>query len=218
MSAPSSSLRADGHAEAGTTLLELLLALSLVAVMLTMIFGSFSFGRRAWEAADRVEDQSSIDQVQSLLRQLLSEARPAKALDASGRQTIAFTGEAQSVTFVVNLRGTTTTGGLHEVRLGLSSTAAETGGRLVAAFSLYRPAPVPIEDGAEKEPEARPLVEGVRSLSLRYFGAIRLGERPQWHDRWVSSESLPQLIEVGVELQDGDVRSWPPLLVRPELR
>ncbi len=211
--------RADGHSEAGTTLLELLLALSLVAVMLTMIFGSFGFGRRAWEAADRVEDQSSIDAVQSLLRQLLSEARPAKAIDGSGRQTIAFKGEAQSITFVVNLRGTTTTGGLHEVRLGLAGAeAGQPEGRFVAAFALYRPGPSPVADRPDKAPEERLLADGVRSLTLRYFGAAKLGDKPQWHERWADAETLPQLIEVAVDLEADDPRRWPLLLVRPELR
>ncbi len=207
------------RSEAGTTLLELLLALSLVAVMLTMIFGSFGFGRRAWESADRVEDQSSIDSVQSLLRQLLSEARPAKAYDASGRQAIAFTGEAQSITFVVNMRGMITTGGLHEVRLGLASAEpGQSQGRLVAAFALYRPGQARIADRPDAAPEERLLVDGVQSLELRYFGAAKLGDKPQWHKRWADAEALPQLIEVAVEFDPEDPRRWTLLLVRPELR
>ena len=213
---PTTAIR---HSEAGTSLLELLMALSLLAVLLTMIFGSMGFGRRAWEAGDRVEAQASIDQVQNLLRQLLSEARPARIVDTSGRQQVAFRGEADSMTLVANLHGTVTTGGLHEIRIRMSDADAPGSlHQIVAAFVPYRPAARDGIDKARTKDGEHILVEGAQAMKIRYFGSLRQGEAAQWHDHWTAAANLPELIDVLVELPSGDSRHWPAMLVQPALR
>lgn len=207
------------HREAGTTVLELLLALSLVAAMLTMIFGSFSFGRRAWETADRVESQSSVDQAQSWLRQIIAEARPTVIVTANGRQEITFRGDAESISFVADLRGTVTTGGLHDIRLSLEEADdLPPTKRLVAMLSLYRPSKTGDVGARDQSSVERIVIDHAQSIRFRYFGSPNEGERAQWHHDWVHASAIPELIAIDLAFPPDDHRRWRPLAVRPELR
>ena len=125
----------------------------------------------------------------------------------AGRRSCSRRGE--SITFVVNLRGTTTTGGLHEVRLGLGGL--EAGSPTDACCRLYTlPArtPTSVADGPElQRPRREHLVDGVKSLTLRYFGEPSSAREPKWHERSADAETLPQLIEVAVALETDELDS-----------
>src|SRR5690348_9183538 len=83
----------------GFTLVELLVALSLMALISIALFGGMRFGMRAWETGtQRIDQATRIELVQSLLRRQLSQAKlpPTK----SNESAPAFVGKADRVAFV----------------------------------------------------------------------------------------------------------------------
>lgn len=207
------SQAAHAGGERGTSLLELLLVLSLMAVVLTMIMGSFGFGRRAWEAADRIEAQTQLDAAAALVRRLLAEAVPTRVIDTQGRQSLRFSGEESRVRFVANAQGTVTTAGLQEIIV--ESPAAPSGSHdLVLRLSVYRPT----RNADTANTQDRVLVSGIDGVLFRYYGRERDNEAAEWHRAWLSKSGLPDLIEMTVALPENDERTWPVLVVEPKLR
>ena len=128
---------------AGFTLLELLIAISLIAIILVFIVGSLRFGRRAWEVADRMDETTSLVAAQHYLRAVLSAAQPIGTPDGQGRLQLAFQGSEDKLVLVANLEGHTTVAGLYKITLGLLSSDAvdDRSGALVVDMRLFRPAP-----------------------------------------------------------------------------
>jgi len=203
---------------AGFTLLELLIAISLIAIILVFIVGSLRFGRRAWEVADRMDETTSLVAAQHYVRDILSEAEPIGTPDGQGRLRLAFQGSQDRVEFVANLEGHTTVAGLHKISLGLlgADSSVDRPRSLVVDLRLFRPAP---KDEEQAPPlEQRELVVKVQSLSFRYFGRMTDMEEANWHREWKDAARLPQLIGLSLTFFDQDPRQWPELIVAPQLR
>jgi hypothetical protein len=58
------------------------------------------------------------------------------------------------------------------------------------------------------------LPSNVKDLQVCYFGKHGLGEDAAWAANWNTPDSLPQLVEIGVIVEDGDQRRRPGLLVK----
>ena len=123
MTAP--GLPAARPAGAGFTLVELLVALTLVGLISLVLFGGLRFGTRAWEAGtSRGEESRRVAIVQSLLRRQLSQAvlpaRRSREVDAPQ----AFDGAAESIQFVAPLSAHVGFGGLYRFELAVERAAA----------------------------------------------------------------------------------------------
>lgn len=203
-------LRSRTAVSQGFTLVELLVALTVMALLSLVLFGGLRFGIRAWETGGARMDQTyRVEAVQSLLRRQLSHIRlPPPATDADA--VMSFAGDRDSLTFVAPLPVHRGIGGSHLFHLAKS----ERNGRsdLTLAWSLYRPellttGPSMLEAGTT-------LLEDIAGVELSYFGAPLPEQAPQWWDAWDLNDGEPQLVGVRVEFRPGDLRRWPDLIVR----
>src|SRR5687767_7217603 len=87
--------------EPGFTLVEMLVAISLMALLSVILFGGLRFGMRAWEVgSDYIDRPTRIERIQNLLRQEISQALlPAPV----GDPVPTFFGGPESLTFVAPL-------------------------------------------------------------------------------------------------------------------
>jgi len=196
-------------AEAGYTLLELLIALALLTVIASLLLNAIGSARQALDVVDRRGTQASVPAVQSVLRRLLVEARA--NLDAAERADPdrAFIGEPNKLGFVSSFVPQGQYGGLwrYQIELDSSEGAAESNA-LVLTQQLVRPA-----SQATGRPLRTVVVNKVRALSVRYFGAENKDSAPQWQDTWRHSYRLPHLVSVDVTFARADGRQWTPLIV-----
>ena len=89
-----------GRPAGGFTLLELLLSLTILALIVTIIFGAFRVGVRAWEKGQRdLDDRQRRRIVLDLVRRQLASLYPDDAMDGQGRR-VRFAGGPKSMTFV----------------------------------------------------------------------------------------------------------------------
>jgi general secretion pathway protein J len=213
-----SKQRSWSNAE-GFTLLELLVAMSLLTIIVVMILGGLRFGRRAWDVADRVDQTASTSAAQLLLRDLLSRAEPLGIPDDQGRLQLGFQGTQDHLVLVVNLEGHTTAGGIHEIDVSYrpATEASQTsGGAVRVTLRPFRPAVKATQTTSATED--RELVEKATGIQFRYFGRPNADDKPDWHKDWQRATRLPDLIGLTVLFAPNDARTWQEILVAPILR
>jgi general secretion pathway protein J len=198
-------------------LIELLVGLSLMALLALLLFGGVHFGLRAWEAGGtRIERLNEAQQVQELLRRQLSQAY---LLASSGSQAAAgsgasFRGTAGSLAFIAPLPSQAGTGGLYRFMLGTEVIAGER--RLVLAWQVFRPDRPPRADFDESSRSV--LLHAIAAVDFAYYGRWEEGRLPQWHGDWDDRRGLPELVRLRVNFPAGDGRAWPDLFIAPKLR
>jgi len=197
------------NAEAGYTLLELLIALALLTVIASLLVNAIGSARQALNTVDRRGTQASVPAVQSVLRRLLVEARANPDAAERADPHRAFIGEPDKLGFVSSFVPQGQYGGLwrYEIELDSSEGAAESSA-LVLTQQLVRPV-----SQATGQPLRTVLINGVRALSVRYFGAEDKDSAPQWQDTWRHPYRLPRLVSVDVTFVRADGRQWTTLTV-----
>jgi general secretion pathway protein J len=192
---------------AGFTLVELLVAITLLALLSVVLFGGLRFGARAWESGgDSMERTGEIEAVQELLRRTLVEAVAPEPNDELS-QTV-FAGASNRLGFYAPMPRHAGTSGLGRYALLLDES-----GQLLIEWEPRRPerrlnAPIAGEPAT--------ILRNLRGLRISYYGSGKPGEAPAWHAEW-NDHSLPLLIRIEVAFAEADPRRWPELIVAPRL-
>jgi general secretion pathway protein J len=173
--------------EAGFTLLELLVAITILSLLLVALSAGVHFAGRAWRSQeDRIGRQGDIHAVQNVLRNML----------ASGE---AFEGSQQDLKFVGRLPEALARGGLFDIEL------FSDGDDLLLS---WRPHFKGASNGLGQN-EAK-LLDGVQSLELSYFVAAK-----GWQSLALDKSKPMDVIAVRAQLSNG--RVWPQMMIAPAI-
>lgn len=177
----------------GFTLLELLVALTVLGFILAGLAGGAGFGLRAAESQARLsEGKGDLDAVDRTLRRLLAEADPQASLR----------GTPGTVALVSRLpAGPGLAPQEADVALGVDGSR-----RLVMRWSRHFPGRL---FGAPPAPQQEVLLTGLRGIDLSYWSAAGAGG---WTGAW-SQPSLPGLVRIRMEFAEGDKRRWPDIVI-----
>ncbi len=193
----------------GFTLLETVVALTLLATLLGVLFAGLRTGLRSWDAgvgrAGRADDLALAT---GFVRRELAVAFPWRLKDPMAVR-LAFIGERERVRFVSQRPAELGGGGLAFVALDFEPAAAgEKAGRLVMrrVFASADATDLSPLEGAEKFA----LLEGVTSARFRYYGSENDVIPPAWADKWEVLQRMPS--HVGLDLEMGS-RRLPPIVV-----
>ena len=201
-------------AMAGFTLLELLVALTLLGAMLILIYSALNIGLRAWDTGEKRVTQASHQRVvQSFLRRELSQVFPVRWRGIP-ESKIAFEGGKDEIKFVsmLTLGAAVREGGLQWGHLYVADDAAPGGERRRTLFIKRSGFNLQAKDWDGLD-AAKPiaLIEGVKSFEIGYYGAENDTAEAQWTSEWTSALRMPQLIKITVQVDNG--RDVPPLVV-----
>ena len=194
------SAHARHRSQAGFTLVELLVALAVTALIAGFILGGFDLSRRAWAISRDRASAEEVDAGVARLRDLLMRAMPATTIDEGDRiARVLFDGHADSLTFVTLSEATAFPGGPMRVRLGWGDHTPAAGGAraLILHTAVFRADPRLVFDA---EPVV--LIRNVVGLSLRYFGVVDVGKPPQWLRDWPGRLGTPRLVLVEIDVAD----------------
>jgi general secretion pathway protein J len=206
-----------GYRIRGFSLIELLAALVLLALISAVLYGSISLVADSWDRGEAKSQQTrQMRLTEEFLRTTLAAARPLRLYGAN-ESPFPFAGADNWVAFPgllperLGLGG----GGLYYFRLAL--TPDEKG------FQLTLARVIPQYDAARppefREADVSVLADGIRTLKLQYFGSVyEQGpdeSQPIWRDRWDDRLQWPVLIRVDVTPVQGP--AWPPLIVELKL-
>jgi general secretion pathway protein J len=204
-------MRPKHRHERGFTLLEVLVAITLLGVLMAALFGSLRLGARVWETGEaRLDASARVQVVQDFLRRQLGQTIPLIEVTedprASGR--LLFEGDQDRLRFVSLLPEHLGAGAWH-MELGVSEPAqvGAPGNLVIRWRRLDR------TGEADTPAEERILIERVERLEIAYFGAAPAAAKPTWWQEWQRQPSLPNLVRVRIGFPEGDGRSWPELIV-----
>ncbi len=199
--------------ERGFTLLELLIAMTLLGLLMLGLFGGLRLGARVWEAGDaRAADRTRIEAVQRFIRTYLGQARPLAAADNTGDDRIAFIGRRDGLDFSATLPAHLSAGGFAHVTLSFESLG-EVRGLVLRHGPVRRRDDGRVELVRSDEAEFAMLLGDVEAVEFSYYGAGDADDDAEWTDRWVDEKNLPSLVRIRVRFADSDRRIWPELTV-----
>jgi general secretion pathway protein J len=206
------------------TLLEMLLAITLLAMMMSMIYASLNVGIRAWDAGDsRVAEGSNWRMVERFLRRELGQVFPTRWRGVP-QPNVAFEGTQTSLRYVTSLNldaalQNGSAGGLQWAELALVEGGVLQLNRqpFDSAAADFGNLAAPSSDELASNTRAAPvkLMDGIRGVEFGYFGAdTDLGE-PTWRSEWRDVQRLPLLIRLQITNERG--RDVPTLVVAPKV-
>lgn len=197
----------------GFTLLELIIAMMLFALMSSLLYGTLSLSARSWDRGEaKAARAADMRLTEEFLRQSLTAQHPLR-LHKALEQPLYFQGGRDTLAFAGVLPGRAG-GGIYYFQLAVTpngDTSRLTLARVVpetAATSL------PAFDGAQMSV----LADAIAEVRFSYFGRdanSNAVNTPTWRDRWDDAHALPLMIRVDVTPSTGP--PWPPLVVEPRL-
>jgi len=201
---------AGGHRERGFTLLEVVVAIALFALLMTLVYNVLGTAVRAFEAGQtRTNSSESRRVISEFLRGSLTGAFPLAV--AKGREwLLLFDGGEGAVRYVADLPGHVGVGGMHEIVV-----ERERRGEHDALVMRRRPLVFDDEGEPSGEFDSRVLLDRVNDFQVRFFGSEEADLPPQWRDAWPAGKRMPILVELAIT--DEDDRAWPALVMRPRV-
>jgi general secretion pathway protein J len=194
----------------GFTLLEVLVAVTLLGLLSVALFGSVRVGAQGWRRAEQ-HSAANTDAaaVRQLLRRMIVSAKPAFASADPSDATVAFAGDARSLALIGTLPDALAPGLQGQQRLFV----AQIGGArvLVLAWRLDLPA----SDGGALPETLVPVLDHVDAVRFAYYGAADGDSAPGWSDTWSHRRTLPMLLRVHIDRSGDGVEPWPDLVAAP---
>ena len=194
----------------GFTLLELIVSLSILGLLMVLLFSGMRFGIRASDSGnDETNRVVQIRLAQGTLRRQLRQASPIHNRNPDNTKQIIFTGASDELSYVAPLAGAVTGLYLITVRSDM------TGNKLVMEYVPWAPG---VENAAAQSDRSEVvLLESVEEARFAYLGTAYPGRPAVWMDRWESTTTLPRLVHIEVDFDDGHEDDWPTFIVAPKI-
>ena len=196
----------------GFTLLELIIALVLMALLSAVLFGSVRLAGRSTEGGEaKANAAASMRLAQQFLRTNLEAQHPLRMRKIVDWPLL-FTGASDELRYAARLPARVAGGGIWYYRLAIRSEDARSPLVLERMIPDLSAAALPEFVNADRSV----LAEGIASLRIGYFGRdadAAANVAPSWHDQWNDTQRLPMLIRIDVTPKAGP--PWPTLYVAP---
>lgn len=177
--------------QAGFTLLEILMVLTLLGVLLSLVAGAILGANRAVAKAQRFAGQlDEVRAAQNFLRVAISHALPLGIPDEQHHKPVIFVGGPAAMTFYGPLP-TSLGGGLHQQRVQWADQ------RLQVDFARLG------EHGTQPFGEPQVLLRRVQRVQFSYRGSDPKGQPTAWLSEWPWPSRLPRAVRIDASLGGG---------------
>jgi type II secretory pathway pseudopilin PulG len=190
------------HTEDGMALVELLVALALLATMTVLLLTAIGSGRQVLNTAEQRLLVPGGAAFEASIRTLLTGVRPVlrkrHSYPGSGDHYPVFTGTTTQwrSTTLIEVRGHYA--GLYYVHMKLMP-AAQNGQSIDVVLTPHRPTLVWDDTRPITGTTVVSLLTGVRSFRLKYFGFLDDDVQGRWHDTWTHPTRLPELVALDID-------------------
>lgn len=187
----------------GFTLLELLVAFTILGLILLIIGSSLRLGFKAWERGESIVNETQ--RIRTFYERFSSEIRSAYPyyISREGEKRLAFKGESDSLGFVTSHVDLNWVGGFKWVSYAVKD------GALVLKEKM-----LPDKELDESKGRESVLGHGVKEIRFKYYDK----EKDSYEDSWDSKEKgrLPEIVKVTITFKSGTLLrpglSFPPFL------
>lgn len=196
--------------QTGFSLLEMLIAFSLVSLLFVALFASFNTVGRSWESAEKrikkLEDRQLISAwLQRQLEQMLVLRLKKKTEDSSA---YAFEGTQEHLRFTAPLQPLQKKGGIYFIELFILHHDKENS--LAMHYAPYRPDMTWEEAFAEVD--AVPIYQHFHQIAFEYLETNpQDDEQTQWVKIWKDTEHYPSLLKISLEAPQSEW--WPDIII-----
>lgn len=197
--------------EAGFTLTEVLVSLTITALIASFLFGGLQWGSQALHVAEKTQNHTRLANVQSVIRRSIEDSRSKYEINNLGKRLSVFQGKNDELIFISPAPAQVMTPGLYRNQLRIDTEDPKA---LILKSVLFRPSLDantldPLEDA-----EAYTLIENIETLSIAYYGKHDGAEDGSWGNQWIDQARQPELIRINVEFPKADSRHWPELTIK----
>ena len=196
----------------GFTLVELTIALVLMAAIAALLYGSLSLAARTWDGGEaKMQQVADLRTTQTYLRSQIAAEYPQRMLKIA-QFPLLFSGERDEMRYAAALPPRVAEGGVYYFRLAV----VRDGDRSLLVQERMIPDVNALEPPEFRDAERSILAEGIAELRIAYFGRpadAADAVAPAWLDRWDDKQRLPMLVRIDVKPQKGP--AWPTLVVEP---
>lgn len=193
------SMRGKSPRQAGYTLIEMLVALSLTGFLSTALFANVGMGVRVWDTVeDRSQRAAAGNILDKVLRRHIELAVPVGVTAGAARQEIYFEGSSLNLRFFTEAGAGAMPPGIYGVEFHLSDDQDDPS-------LLVRRARASVggfgEDQIVVWDESRlSLADG--EATLAYYGRLDGNGDAAWHPEWSGQRALPDLVRLSFGSDD----------------
>lgn len=195
------------RSQAGFTLVELLLAFSLMAVLLALAYGGLRAATRATTSGQaQLEDTGQVRVTHQFIRRQLNQLRPLPFDIQDGElqgEYVVFAGDSQRIQFVAPMPGYLGKGG-PQVQ-SLEFVEGPRGRDLVFNHELL----LAYDPGMGMQNLPIILMEDLAGGHFEFLARDEQGELIGWSDSWPTPGELPVAVRLDISFEDDRVGNWP---------
>jgi general secretion pathway protein J len=200
---------ANRSSEHGFTLIEALIAVSLLSLLSVLVVGALRFGVNAWQRNHDITLRlDEFVHAQNFLRRTIANAHPYFVIVPDGKGYVDFEGSPQSMTWLSDPPASLDRAGRLRFKIEIRSENGDNDIVVVARPELA-------SGDSSSADTMRSLITNVESATFSYFGSREPGEAAEWHAQWANEPTLPDLIRLDLALHDDHERA--PIFIRPRI-
>ena len=190
----------------GFTLIEVLIAMTLLSMMMVLLFASLKICADSWEKGEnKINEVNELAVVYTFFQQHLSLAHPLWNDFSSEEKTFSFQGSAHSLQFVSTMPASAGKSGLQLFSVDLQSDNNDSFIK-VSLMPFF-----PLAEGAAWHKEEDILINHISDFSLAYFGSDDGLSLASWQDEWLAKNSLPRLVKINITLDNNII--YPEMII-----
>jgi general secretion pathway protein J len=198
--------------EHGFTLIELSVALVLLALMASVLYGSLSLAGMSWDRGEaKAQQTSEMRLTEDFLRRTLTSQHPLRFQKVL-EKPLYFVGTGDSLSYAAALPGRAGAG-MYYFKIGVTPNGDSS--RLTLSRVIPDYAATSLPDFGN---DFSILADRIAEVRFAYFGRDPDAAdtvTPTWRDRWDDPQRLPDLIRMDVK--PANSAAWPTLVVEPRL-
>lgn len=195
----------------GFTLIEVLIAMTMLSIMVVLLFASLRICADSWEKGEsKIADVNEVAVVYSFFQRYLSAAIPLQndvsvEDNALEDNAFSFQGGQQSLQFVSSFPASAGKTGLQLFSIDLLEEDDER--FIKVTLTPFFPA----AKDEELQKEEVTLVRHVEAVSFAYFGDDGGSGEEIWQNEWLQKNIMPRLVKINIELENGIY--WPEMMI-----
>lgn len=194
--------------QAGFTLLEILIGMSLLGVMMVLLFGSLRVCVQNWDAGEeKIAQVGQATIIQNFFINHLQNLLPLQD-NFSEKKQFSFQGDTNTLQFVSSMPASAGRLGLQLFTIALDDPKTKSGHLTVGMRPFFK-----ATDGDDWKTDQVVILKEVKSLTFSYFGLDpqKPAEPAAWQETWLEKQQTPLLVKVVIEFLNGTV--WPDIVV-----